>query len=169
MLWDLVNMDKLRRAIVYAAYLLLVLMLQNAVFSRVAVSGVRAMLVPAAVVAAGMFEGGVWGGLCGLGVGLLCDRTYGSTVLFTALLPAVGFFSGVLSQYFVNKRFFAYMVVSLAAFALTAFCQLFPLLVFTGQDAAALFETAALQVLLSLPLAVPLYFPCKALSGRDLG
>lgn len=169
MLWDLVNMDKLRRGIIYAVYMLFVLLLQNAVLSRISVFGTKAMIVPAAVVAAGMFEGGVWGALLGLFIGLFCDSSFGTTALFTALLPVVGFFSGVLSRYFVNKRFFAYMCVSLAASVLTAFFQSFPLLVFRGQDARALLITAGLQVLLSLPLAVPLYFPSKALGGWKLG
>ena len=162
MLWDLINMDKLRRGLIYAVYMLLVLLLQNAVFSRIVIFGTKAMLVPAAVVAVGMFEGGVWGAVFGLFTGLLCDKTFGATPLFTALFPVIGFFSGVLSRYFVNKRFFAYLFVSMAAFVLTALCQLFPLLVFIGQDAAALFKTALLQVLISLPLAAPLYFPCRA-------
>jgi hypothetical protein len=94
MLWDLVNLDKLRRGIIYAVYMLLVLMLQSAVLSRVALFGAKAMIVPAAVVAVGMFEGGVWGALFGLATGLLADRALGYTALFTALLPVIGFFSG---------------------------------------------------------------------------
>ncbi|NCB50412.1 MAG: hypothetical protein EOM54_00830 [Clostridia bacterium] len=169
MLWDLVNLDKLRRGIIYAAYMLIVLMLQNAVLSRVALFGAKAMIVPAAVVAVGMFEGGVWGAMFGLVTGLLADKALGYTALLTALFPVIGFFSGVLSRYFVNKRFFAYMIVSAAAFILTAFCQMFPLWVFRGQDVGVLFYTAVMQVLLSLPLAIPLYFPGKALSRRRLG
>lgn len=169
MLWDLVNLDKLRRGIIYAVYILLVLMIQNAVLSKIVLFGAKAMIVPAAAVAIGMFEGGVWGALFGLAAGLLSDKAFGYTALFTALLPVIGFFSGVLSRYFVNKRFFAYMFVSLAAFILTALCQLFPLWVFMGQDAGALFRTAAIQVLLSVPLAIPLYFPCKAIGRRRLG
>ncbi|HBD86211.1 MAG TPA: hypothetical protein DC001_02145, partial [Clostridiales bacterium] len=71
MLWDLINMDKLRRGLIYAVYMLLVLLLQNAVFSRIVIFGTKAMLVPAAVVAVGMFEGGVWGAVFGLFTGLL--------------------------------------------------------------------------------------------------
>lgn len=168
MIWDLVKIDKLRRAIVYAVYILLVLLLQNVGVSKLSIFGAKVLFVPAAIVAIGMFEDGVWGAMLGLFAGLLCDIAYGNTVLFTALLPVIGFFSGALSRYFVNKRFFAFMFVSLAAFALTAFCQLFRLWVFMGQDGVALIKTAVLQVLLSLPFAAALYFPCKWISRRNL-
>jgi hypothetical protein len=46
---------------------------------------------------------------------------------------------------------------------------MFALWVFMGQYVWPLFRTAALQVLLSLPLAVPLYFPGKALGKRRPG
>lgn len=169
MVWDLINLDKLRRGIIYAGYMLLVLLLQNAVLSRIVIFGTKALILPAAAVAVGMFEGGVWGALFGLVMGLFSDKAFGNTALFTALFPVIGFFSGVLSRYFVNKRFFAYLCVSLAAFILTAFCQSFALLVFMGQDVRPIFVTASLQVLLSLPLAVPLYFPCRALGRRKIG
>lgn len=165
MLLDLIDLPRLKRALRYALYMLLTLMLQNLVFSRITVLGVRAMFVPAAVVAAGMFGGGVTGALLGLLTGLLCDLTFGSTVLFAALLPVIGFFSGVLARYFVNVRFFAYMCVSFAALLLTALCQLFPLWVFLDQAPLPLFRTAALQVLWSLPVAALLYPPCKRLGA----
>lgn len=164
MFLDLFNLDKARRAVLYAIYLLLVLLFQNMVFSRITVLGVRAMFVPAAVVAVGMFEGGVWGGVFGLFAGLLCDLSYGNAVLFAALFPVVGFCAGLLSRWFVNRRFFAYLIVCLGAFALTAFCQLFRLWVVLDQAGGPLFATAALQVLWSLPLAVPLYFPCRSIA-----
>ena len=61
MLWDLVNFQKIKRALLYALYMSLVLLVQDALFSNISIFGVRAMFVPAAAVAVGMFEGGVWG------------------------------------------------------------------------------------------------------------
>jgi hypothetical protein len=82
------------------------------------------------------------------------------------LYPALGFFSGLLGKFLVNKRFFSYLILSAAALALTAACQMFRLLVFDGAPGMALLRTAGLQVLWSLPFSVPAYFACKALSGR---
>ncbi|MEG1632997.1 MAG: hypothetical protein RR314_02980 [Oscillospiraceae bacterium] len=165
MIFDLINMQKLRRGAIYAVYMLLVLALQELVLSRLSFFGVHTLVVPAAVVAVGMLEGGVWGGVFGLFAGLLCDMTFGNTALFAALFPAIGFFSGLLARYFVNKRFFAYMAVCLLGLAVTAFFQFFRLWVFMDQPFGPLFVTALLQTLWSLPFAALLYSPCKGIAG----
>lgn len=167
MLWDLINKDKLRRALLYALYMTLVLLVQDALFSRIAPFGVRTMFVPAAVVAVGLFEGGIWGAVFGLALGFLADISFNNTALFIALFPCIGFFSGALARWLVNKRFFAYMCVCLAAFAVTALFQMLRLLL-RGQDLGIMLWTALLQTLLSLPLAAPLYFPCRAISRKKL-
>ena len=51
MLWDLVNFQKIKRALLYALYMSLVLLVQDALFSNISIFGVRAMFVPAAAVA----------------------------------------------------------------------------------------------------------------------
>jgi hypothetical protein len=165
MSFDFIDLDKLRRGILYAALLLLFLGFQDLLFSRVAVLGVRSMFVPALVVAVGLFEGGVWGGVFGLFAGLLGDWSFAeNTVLFTVLYPMLGFFTGVLAQFLVNRRFFSYFLLSLAALALTAFCQMFRLLLVSGAHYAALLQTAGLQTLWSLPFTAPAYLACKALN-----
>ena len=63
MVFDLINLDKVRRAILYAAWLLIALALQNLFLSHVPLFGVRMMFIPAVVIAIGFFEGGVWGGV----------------------------------------------------------------------------------------------------------
>lgn len=164
MLWEFVDKNKLRRALLYFAYMFVVLILQSVLFSRIAPLGVKAMFIPAAVVAVGLFDGSVWGVGFGLALGFLADINYDNTALFIILFPILGFFSGVLSRWYVNKTFFAYMIISAGALAITAFCQLFRLLFFLEQDAAALFTTALIQVLWSIPLSAPLYAPVKAIS-----
>ena len=62
MFLDMVNIEKVRRAIVYFGVMLLVLLVQNDILSNFAVFGVHALIAPIAVVAVGFFEGGVWGG-----------------------------------------------------------------------------------------------------------
>ena len=93
MLLDLINLSKLRRAIVYALLFLVLFVLQDLLVSHITVLGVHALLIPAAVIAVGLFDGGAWGGFIGLAAGYFCDLGYSDqTVLFTVLFPAIGFF-----------------------------------------------------------------------------
>lgn len=166
MFLDLINMDKVRRGALCAVYMLLVLLAQDLVLSRVSILGARALILPAAAVSVGMFMGGVWGGVFGLILGFFGDMSFGGSVLFTLLFPFIGFFSGVASRWYVNKSFFSYMCVALAAFILTAFCQLFRVWVILDQPLVSLLGTAGLQILWSMPLAAPLYFPGRGIAAK---
>ena len=157
MLWDLINREKLRRALLYLLYMLLCLLAQDSIFANLRLFGVNMLFLPAAVVAVGMFEDGVWGAVFGLVMGFLADISYDNTALFTAVFPALGFFSGVLSRWYVNRRFFAYMLVSTLAGAVTAFFQMLGMLF-----------TAVVQLVWSLPMAAALYFPCRAIARKKI-
>lgn len=165
---DLIDLNKLKKILWYGVYMFAVLLFQDALLGDVELFGVRMMFLPAAVVAVGLFEDGVWGGVFGLVLGLIFDRCCGTTVLFTLLLPVIGFFSGMLSRWFVNKRFFAYMCVCLAALALTALCQGFRLWAILGQSGLTIIETVLIQTLWSLPMAAPWYFPSRAISRKKI-
>ena len=183
MLLDLIDLSKLRRAIVYGLLLSAVFILQDLIVSQVPLLGVRAMMVPAAVVAVGLFEGGVWGGFLGLAAGYFTDM--GCTdhvVLFTILLPALGFFIGVLGKYMLQKGIVSYLVMMFLALAFIAFCQMFRTLFLSGSDAAAFREayfsgrfvwlvirTGAIQTAWSLVWSVPVYFPCKLIAAHPMG
>lgn len=143
----------------YAVFLLLTLVLQNMVFPRIRPLGVCPMVLPAAVVAVGMFEGARWGAIFGLVLGIFADMDYvENTVMFTLLLPALAFFAGFVSQFFINRRFFAYMGAAFAACLITAAVQMVGTAASDGWSASML-VTVALQTLWSLPPAVLVYFP----------
>ena len=143
----------------YAVFLLLTLVLQNMVFPRIRPLGVCPMVLPAAVVAVGVFEGASWGAIFGLVLGIFADMDYvENTVMFTLLLPALAFFAGFVSQFFINRRFFAYMGAAFVACLITAAVQMVGTAASDGWSASML-VTVALQTLWSLPPAVLVYFP----------
>ena len=183
MLLDLIDLSKLRRAIVYGLLLAGVLILQNLLVSRLTLAGIRAMMVPALVVAVGLFEGGVWGGGLGLAAGYLTDMSYTDhVILFTVLLSAIGFFAGVLGKYMLQKGFVSYLVMTFLALSVIAFCQMFRTLFLSGDDAEAfrrlyyagrytwlVLRTGLLQTLWSLVWSAPVYLPCKLIAASPLG
>ena len=182
MLLDLIDLSKLRRAIVYALMLTVLFILQNLIISRITVWGVHALIVPAAVVAIGLFEDGLWGGVVGLAAGYFSDMATQNVVMFTVLLTAAGFFAGALGKYMLHKGFMSYMTLALLVLVLAAFCQMFRILFLADADAKAfhslylggtyawrVLRTGLIQTLWSLVWAVPVYFPCKLIASRPMG
>ena len=120
-----------RRTVLYGLYLLAFLMLQNVIFNHIAPFGVRAMFLPALVVAVAVFEGGTVGGLFGLAAGIVGDLFFsGQSVLFTVLFPCIGFAAGLLVDFYLNRRLLTFVILGVAALLLSAFAQMFPLLVY---------------------------------------
>lgn len=183
MLLDLIDLSKLRRTIVYTLVLAACLIAQNMIVSRITLFGVRALLIPGLVVGIGLFEGGVWGGALGLAAGYFTDMSFaGTVVLFTVLLPAVGFFCGVLGKYMLHKGLVSFLVLTFLTLAVIAFCQMFRFLFMVSDDTRQflrlylpgsaswpVLRTGILQTLWSLAWAVPIYFPCKVISARPMG
>lgn len=167
-LFELINLQKLRKAILYIICIVAALWLQTMIFSRGGLLGVKPLFLPALVVVIGMYEGGVWGGLLGLLTGYFCDMSYSdSTVLFLILFSAYGFLSGLLTEFFINCRFIAYLLLAAVALLFTSFCQIFPLWIFRGTSLNLLTPIALLQSAWSLPFAVLFYFVVKHIVGRE--
>jgi hypothetical protein len=169
MFLDLIDLSKLRRAMVYGLVLAVLFVLQDLIVARITIRGVSAMLVPGAVVAVGLFEGGVWGGFVGLAAGYFMDLGYTEQqILFTVLFPLVGFFSGVLGKYWLNRGMVSYVALFLVMMAIITGCQMFPFLFFTDTNNWAVCRTGLIQLFWSLVWAVPIYFPIKSIAGRPL-
>ncbi len=168
MLFDLIDLSKLRRAILYALLLAALFLVQDMILSHIALFGVRALIIPAAVVAVGLFDGGLWGGFVGLAAGLLSDIGSADTVvMFTVLYALLGFLTGAMGQFLFRKGFLSFLVLCAAALAVVTFCQMFRFLFFTDTNAAAVWRTGILQLLWSLPWSVPVYFPCKSIADHN--
>lgn len=154
--------EKARRTVLYGLMLLTAMLLQNVILSHIPLFGVRCMFVPALVAAVALFEGGWRGGLFGLAAGILCDLFFASqTVLFTVLFPLMGFAVGLLADFYLNRRFMTYVILAVLALLLAAFCQMFGLLIYKGENSWALWRTAILQTLWSTPFVFPSYYLCK--------
>ena len=149
----------IKRILKYALYMFLSLVAQNMLFTQIRPLGVCPMVLPAVAAAVGMFEGATWGWVFSLIMGIFADMAYvENTILFTLLFPLIGFFSGFVSQFFINRRFFAYMGIAFAASLVTALVQM--LATFAGDTwSIQLVSTAILQTLWSLVPAVLAYFP----------
>ena len=160
---ELIDLNRIRRAISYLLLGFLALWLQTAVFSRLLLTGIRPFFVPVLPVAVGLWEGGLWGGFYGMALGLFCDIGYtDSNVQYMVLFTLLGFFAGLLGEFFINRRFFAYFLLSALALTANAAMQTIPVWVFRDAPLEELIPVAAAQFFLSLPFAVPVYFSMKA-------
>lgn len=149
----------IKRVLNYALYMFLALVCQNMLFTQFRIFGICPMVLPAVAVAVGMFEGATWGAVFALIMGVFADMSFvENTIMFTVLFPAIAFAAGFISQFFINRRFFAYMFTAFAALLLTAIVQMIKVSLLDGW-AASMLITVLLQTLLSLPPAVLAYFP----------
>ena len=146
-----------KRVLRYALFMFLSLLAQTMVLNRFRILGVCPMVLPAVAVAVGMFEGATWGSLFSLLMGIFADMAFvENTVTFTVLFPALAFVSGFVSQFFINRRFFAFMGVAALGLLLTGLVQM---LLTAARDAMSLtmLRTVILQALWSLPFAALAY------------
>ncbi len=149
----------LRRLLLYFLYLFLTLVLQNMVLTHIRPLGVCPFILPAAVVAVGMFEGATWGAVFALVMGVYADMFFiEMTVGYALLFPALAFAAGFVAQFFINRRFFGYMAAAAGALLITGLMQIV-WVVLRDSWSMVLLKNALLQTLWSLPLAALLYFP----------
>ena len=162
MLNRLIDMGKMRVFLEYAVYLLLAMLLQSLLFSRLIIFGVKGFILPAAAVAAGMFLGGVRGAVFGICLGLFTDLSFtDSTFMYTLVFSILGFGAGFASEFYINKSFFVFMVMSIAAVLLTGLVQLLSAAIFSGAELLPGLKTVLLQTVLSIPPVMLLYLPFK--------
>ena len=162
MLNRLMDLGKMRVFLEYAVYLLLAMLLQSLLFSRLSIFGVKGFILPAAAVAAGMFLGGVRGAVFGICLGLFTDLSFtDSTFMYTLVFSILGFGAGFASEFYINKSFFVFMVMSIAAVLLTGLVQLLSAAIFSGAELLPGLKTVLLQTVLSIPPVMLLYLPFK--------
>ena len=155
-LFENINFSKILK---YLLFMLLSLIAQTMVLGQIRIAGVAPMVLPAVAVAVGMFEGATMGSVFSLLMGIFTDMSFvESQTFFTLVFPVISFAAGFVSQFFINRRFFAFMGLSLAALLVTASLQMLKTLAGNTWSGSML-VTVALQTLLSLPPAALAYFP----------
>ena len=156
---DLFEKINIHRVLRYALFMLLTLMAQNMILSHFRLFGSCPMVLPAVAVAVGMFEGATLGPLFSLIMGIFADMSFVEhTIFFALVLPALSFTAAFVSQFFINRRFFAFMGITLAALFITAVLQMLKTL--AGDTwSGAMLSTVIVQTLWSLPFSAVAYFP----------
>lgn len=159
---QLINWKKISVVFEYAVYIVLAMILQSLLFSRFSFFGVKGFILPAAVVAVGMYRGGVRGTLFGLVLGIFADMSFSeTTILFTLLFPIMGFAFGFAADFYINKSFFAFMVFTVAALFVTAIMQLLSAAIISGAELLPGFLTAVMQTAVSIVPSALLYLPFR--------
>ena len=164
---DILSKINIRKVLRYAVYMLVALIVQNILFTQLRLLGVCPMFLPAAAVAMGMFEGATWGPVFSLILGVFADMAFvENTVFFTLVFPAISFLAAFVSNFFINRRFFAFMGAAAVGLAITAAGQLLKTAA-SDSFSTVMITTALLQTLWSLPFAALTYFPPARLSRES--
>lgn len=164
---DLINKDKVHRALWCALYMAVTLLLQNTVFAHIALFGVHAMFVPRSSWRSACSRAARGARCSASSRAILAAMGYpGTGMLFAVLFAVIGFGAGMLADYLINNSLLPFLVTCLAAFLLTAFCQMFRLWIFHGASFWRLLAVALGQSVFSLPLAVPYYYISRAFHRR---
>lgn len=156
---EILQKINVKRVLLYALYMLLSLMTQNMLFTELRPLGVCPLVLPAVAVAMGMFEGATWGAIFSMIMGVFADMAFvENTICFTITFPAISFAAGFVAQFYINRRFFAYMGVTVLALLATGIVQM---LKTAAMDywSMSMISTVLLQTLWSLPPAVLAYYP----------
>ena len=157
-----IDFKKMRVFLEYAVYLLLAMLLQGLLFSRLSIFGVKGFVLPAAVVAAGMYLGGMRGAVFGICLGLVTDMSYTeSSFMYTIVFALIGFGAGFASEFYINKSFLVFMVMSIIAVLLSGLAQYLAAVIFGGAELVQGIVTVLLQTALSIPPMALLYLPFR--------
>ena len=154
--------------LLHTSLLIVVYVFQSEIFPYMRIGGLVPLLLPVAVTGVALYEGKDTGGIVGLFAGILCDISFNEPVgTFTVLLTLVGLCAGALSDTIVLRGFMMYYLFCTVVLMICAFVQMFPLMIYPlFIPAHVLIPTAIQQTLYSLLLALPIWFPVRALGNR---
>lgn len=151
-----INLAKVFR---YSLYLIVSLIFQNILFTQIRILGVCPFALPAVAVAMGMFEGATWGPLFSLLLGIFADMAFvENSIFFTLMFPIISFAAAFVSNYYINRRFLAYMGAAILGVLAAGIGQM---LKTSASDSFSMIMimTVFLQTVWSLPFIALAYFP----------
>lgn len=153
-----INKEKVWKGACYFLVIVVTLMIQNLLMPHLTILKVRPLIIPAAAVAVGMFEGGTYGAVFGLFLGFFADMSFAeNTVLFLVIMALLGFTAGFAADFILNRTFLPFMAAVFAGLLFTAVIQMIrPFIV--GSGAGRVILTGLLQTVWSMPFAA-LYYP----------
>ena len=152
----------------YALATLLFCVLQGLVFQRLQLWGVFPFVYPVLAAVLASLEGPLNGTVYALVLGILCDLTVPSPIpcFYTLVFPLAALCAAFLSQGVLSSGFLSALLTSAAAFLLTDGAHML-LLAARGKAAwSAAASTCGRELLLSLPLVLPVYFLFRAICRK---
>jgi rod shape-determining protein MreD len=165
---DFPKHESVLKFIAYGLFLIILFILQAMVFPRLAIGGIKPLIIPIAVIGVSMFEGGARGCVFGLFAGLLCDISLDSpTIAFTLLLTAAGIIMSMLTQYVMTRGFPSFLFSSVILLMLSSFAQVCSLIVYGYAGMGQLISPILKQTLYSMAFTIPVYYTIRRLSRRS--
>ena len=133
------------------------------------INGLVPLLLPVVATGVALYEGRNTGGIVGLFAGILCDISFNQPVgVFTVFLTLSGLFIGALADAYILRGLVTYYISVAAVLIISAFVQMFPLLVSTKYIAPAqeVISITIQQTIYSLVFALPIWFFVRGLGKR---
>jgi len=155
--------------LLHALLLMVVYVFQGMIFPFMRLNGLVPLLLPVASTGIALYEGRDTGGVAGLFAGILCDISFNQPAgVFTVLLTLTGLVVGTLADTVVLSGFVTYYISCAAVLVISAFIQMFPLLLLPDYSISilSLVPVAIQQTIYSLVLALPIWFFVRALGKR---
>ncbi len=161
-------MDKkeIKKWIMYVAFGLITLFLQEHLLSRLKIYGIHPMLGGVLTAVIAVCEGGIAGGAFGLFVGVVQDALIIGPEGFYALVYFFsGLFAGYICEYMFRKNFLTAALWSTAITSVATLIYYMMFFLLTGRAGVSAFLTTALpEIAYSVIFLVPIYFPLKQIS-----
>jgi len=153
----------------HALLIVSVYVFQGGIFPFMRLNGLVPLLLPVASTGIALYEGRYTGGAAGLFAGILCDISFNQPVgVFTVFLTITGLIVGTMADTVILRGFVTYYISCAAVLIVSAFIQMFPLMVspYINIPLQSLLAIAIQQTIYSLVLALPIWFFVQSLGRR---